>query len=266
MPKSKKVHYGEEHLYEIIPRADPPKRERLKYTSIHHDKVVKDVKAVKKDQATFGPVTTPLSAPNEFLKKTNHESLIPAKAERKEGQRINQERKQKLPKEQGKIVLSNNQDFIKKNAIETITSIPKKPLNITCDTRHGKKQLLDESGLVVKYSLKKDYGKLPDYVQQKNLHMQQEKEAYENYKAEILRSKALEQISDADKEATLKSLKDKWNDLHEEFQGLSVVTDTLSKKHRKERLEGEMLGIENDIKILERHDKIFLTSPKQVLF
>lgn len=60
MPKSKKVHYGEEHLYEIIPRADPPKRERLKYTSIHHDKVVKDVKAVKKDQATFGPVTTPL--------------------------------------------------------------------------------------------------------------------------------------------------------------------------------------------------------------
>ena len=53
-------------------------------------------------------------------------------------------------------------------------------------------------------------------------------------------------------------LKKNWEELHHQYQGLSVVTDTAPKKNRKERMEAEMKQLERDIEMIEKHDAIFI--------
>ncbi len=44
------------------------------------------------------------------------------------------------------------------------------------------------------------------------------------------------------------------------FQGLSVVTDTVPKKSRKERMEAEMKQLERDIETIEKHATIYIAN------
>ena len=53
-------------------------------------------------------------------------------------------------------------------------------------------------------------------------------------------------------------LKKNWEELHHQYQGLSVVTDTAPKKNRKERMEAEMKQLERDIEMIEKHDAIYI--------
>ncbi len=56
------------------------------------------------------------------------------------------------------------------------------------------------------------------------------------------------------------ALKKNWDELHHQYQGLSVVTDTAPKKYRKERLEQEMKQLEKDIELIERHKTIYIAN------
>ena len=56
----------------------------------------------------------------------------------------------------------------------------------------------------------------------------------------------------------LVSLKKSWEELHHQYQGLSVVTDTAPKKARKERMEAEMKQLEKDIEMMEKHKVIYI--------
>lgn len=58
--------------------------------------------------------------------------------------------------------------------------------------------------------------------------------------------------------SNIQGLKNNWDELHHEYQGLSLVTDTLSKKARKERLEVALKQLENDINIIERFKTIYI--------
>ena len=53
-------------------------------------------------------------------------------------------------------------------------------------------------------------------------------------------------------------LKKNWEELHHQYQGLSVVTDTTPKKNRKERMEAELKQLEMDIDLLEKHTVIYI--------
>ncbi len=53
-------------------------------------------------------------------------------------------------------------------------------------------------------------------------------------------------------------LKQCWDEIHHEYQLLSVVIDTIPKKQKKERLEFEMKRLEKDIDLLERHKVIYI--------
>lgn len=55
-------------------------------------------------------------------------------------------------------------------------------------------------------------------------------------------------------------LKRNWEELHHQYQGLSVVTDTAPKKARKERMESEMKQLERDIEIVEKHRVIYISN------
>ena len=55
-------------------------------------------------------------------------------------------------------------------------------------------------------------------------------------------------------------LKQNWEDLNRQYQGLSMVTDNITKKHRKERLEHAMRQLENHIGMLERYTTIYVAN------
>ena len=62
----------------------------------------------------------------------------------------------------------------------------------------------------------------------------------------------------APEDAIIDGLKANWEDIHEQYQGLSVVTDTTPKKNRKERMEAQMKQLEKDIEMIEKHTVIYI--------
>ena len=81
---------------------------------------------------------------------------------------------------------------------------------------------------------------------------------YENYLQMSMQRGAMQTLSDEERDAILRGLKINWEQLHHEYQGLSVVTDTAPKKYRKERMEAEMKQLERDIETIEKHRYIYI--------
>jgi len=201
----------------------------------------------------MGPAKVEVSCPNQFLKKANRAlpPAVPVTTKKAT-------RKPPLPQEQNKPSAPTQKDFIRTNAIENITSVPRKPKSQYCDTKNGHKNDLITSGLVPRFTLKKDFGEVPEYLSQRNQETKEAQDRYDEYVAEELRARALEQIDVDSRAELLRGLKAKWEDLHQKFQGLSVVTDTAPKKNRKERMEAQMSQLERDIDLLERHTTIYV--------
>lgn len=90
--------------------------------------------------------------------------------------------------------------------------------------------------------------------------MQRAQEEYNAYVAEHFRRGAMQQLSHEERQAILDGLKKNWEEIHDQYQGLSVVTDTAPKKNRKERMEAEMKQLERDIETIERHKVIYIAN------
>lgn len=58
----------------------------------------------------------------------------------------------------------------------------------------------------------------------------------------------------------LQGLKNNWEEVHKEFQSLSVFIDSLPKRIRKQRLEEEMKQLEHDIGVIEKHKIIYIAN------
>lgn len=65
-------------------------------------------------------------------------------------------------------------------------------------------------------------------------------------------------MTEEERGAILDGLKANWEDAHDLYQGLSVVTDTAPKRYRKERLEAQMKQLERDIELFEKHKIIYI--------
>ena len=68
----------------------------------------------------------------------------------------------------------------------------------------------------------------------------------------------MKKIEGEERQEILDGLKQNWEELHREYQGLSVITDTPAKKARKEKMEANMKQLEKDIEIMERHSIIYV--------
>ena len=75
-----------------------------------------------------------------------------------------------------------------------------------------------------------------------------------------MRRGAMKQLTTEERNDILNGLKQNWEQIHHEYQGLSVVTDTAPKKNRKERMEAAMKQLERDIEMLERHRVIYVAN------
>jgi len=249
--------YGSEHITSLIPQAMPPKVKPPRHVSKYQPVVKTEASQNKHVSKTMGPAKVKVSEPANYLKKSD--KALPERANSSPTSK-KQARKPKVPTryEQNKVAEKTEKDFIKTNAIENITSVPRKPTAKYCDTNTGNTNDLLTSGLVPRYTMKEDFGKLPQYLVARNQEVRQAQERYDEYVAEELRARALEQIGTEQRAELLRGLKAKWDDLHQQFQGLSVVTDTAPKKNRKERMEAQMSQLERDIDLLERHSTIYV--------
>lgn len=249
--------YGTERVTSLIPQKIAAKVKPPMYMSAHRGDVAVQSKQNRAANKTMGPAKVNVSPPNDYLKKSNKALPTPTPVTQKKVTR-----KPPLPTDQNPQSKPTGKDFIRTNAIENITSVPRKPKAHYCDTKDGHKNDLIRSGLVPVYTLKEDFGEVPEYLVQRKRETKEAQDRYDEYVAEELRARALEQIDDNSRAELLRGLKYKWEDLHQKFQGLSVVTDTAPKKNRKERMEAQMSQLERDIDLLEKHTTIYVARPR----
>nr|XP_039250817.1 enkurin-like [Styela clava] len=251
---------GMESIYNLIPMKieKPPKPPR--YESKFRTAVKDETKQNRSPNKTMGPAKVDVPTPGEFLKKRSGEPQLPDRKDLFFDDKVG--RKPPVPRKDDKPLMGirTNKNFINTNAVENIMSVPKKPVPKYVDTRWGDNGLLEHSGLVPKYTKKNDYGTVPEYLKKRNEETRRAQEEYDHYIRERMRQGAMKQLTDEERDGIIGGLKKNWEELHHQYQGLSVVTDTAPKKNRKERMEAEMKQLERDIELIERHKIIYIAN------
>ncbi|XP_038044913.1 enkurin-like [Patiria miniata] len=254
------THVMSESIYNLIPREEvkPPKEQR--YQSKFRSTVKEEKQTNKSPNKTMGPAKVDLNAPKDYLSKRSKEPVLPEKTSFKYPDE--DKRKPMVPKKEDRPLmgLKSNKNFITTNAVENIMSVPKKPAANFVDTAKGSTHPLEPSGLVPKYLNKKGYGDVPDYLRKRNGEVKRAQEEYDEYIKEHYRRGAMKHLTEGERQAVLNGLKKNWEEIHHQYQGLSVVTDTAPKKARKERMEAEMKQLERDIELLEKHKIIYIAN------
>uniref|UniRef100_A0A8C8RY87 Enkurin, TRPC channel interacting protein n=1 Tax=Pelusios castaneus TaxID=367368 RepID=A0A8C8RY87_9SAUR len=249
----------QESIYNLLPRVEEKPIKLPRYISTFRPSVKHEIQDNRAPWKTMGPAKVEVPSPKNFLQKHSKEPKLPGK--RDEGRK----RILAIPPvpqmtDHPLMGIQSKKNFINTNAADVIMGVAKKPQPISVDRRQGDKYLLETSGLVPKYINKKDYGLTPKYVIKRNEEVKRAQEEYDAYVKETLRQKAMKRLSDEERENLLQGLKKNWEEVHHEFQGLSVEIDTLPKKIHKERLEAQMKQLEHDINIIEKHKIIYIAN------
>lgn len=152
-------------------------------------------------------------------------------------------RKSKVPDKRDRPVMGikTNKNFITANAVEAILQVPK----------------VIENG-ELNYMKKEDFGKVPAYLGEVKEEIRRENEMIDKYIKEQMghieaEPDQFDQISDDERIALIKALKDKWEAVNSKYQKIThlVVLDTAGQIHRKESFEKEMSQLEADINKLQ---------------
>ncbi|KAJ8929900.1 hypothetical protein NQ314_017365 [Rhamnusium bicolor] len=65
-------------------------------------------------------------------------------------------------------------------------------------------------------------------------------------------------ITKEERDKLLDGLKQNWEELQKQYQGLPILTDTIPKRNRKLKIESDLKQIEKDIVLVERHPYIYV--------
>lgn len=254
---SSQVFRPRESIYDLLPKEEVKIEKPPRYVSKFRPTVVQEKKLTIKPKRTMGPAKVEVPSPENFLKKHSKEPVLPDKSQCAQEGRIHPLKKPPVPPRTEIPPMSSHteRDFTK-----TCTFVPSKPKPIRVDNNRGHREALENSGLVPKYIKKKDFGKVPVYLQHRNEAERKKQEEYDNYVKEQREKEAMKQLSEEKRQAILKGLKMNWDKIHHEYQGLSLVIDTLSKKAHKERLELAIKKLEKDIDYFERFTIIYIAN------
>ncbi|XP_078147601.1 enkurin isoform X2 [Centroberyx gerrardi] len=255
------IMYPPESVYNLMPREEVKTEKPPRYMSKFRTTVVLEKKSNKDAMRTMGPAKAEVPSPEKYLRKHSKEPKLPESEPHILLKSISL-LKPGVPvrTDNPTMGIHTKRDFIKTNALENIMAVPRTQQPTYADTNRGHKQLLEKSGLVPKYIKKKDYGEIPEYLQQRNEEAQRAQEEYDSYVKEQMKQGAMKQLSDEERQNILQGLKKNWEELHHQYQGLSVVTDTITKKSRKERLDLAMKQLESDINVFERFKTIYIAN------
>ena len=248
----------------------------LRYRSKFRPSVLNEERTRRQgSHQTMGHAKVPLNDPKDFLKKGDverklneqfsHQKAMSAMTREEHNHRIT---RPPVPNHTDRPILGmkTTKDFVKQNAVETIIACPKQPRKIYVDTRRGDKYALEPSGLEPVYIRKKEFGKVPDYLEKRKDEVNLAKEEYNRYVSEHFAQGEMQKMPEEERESLICGLKKNWEELHREYQTLSVVIDTVPKKQRKDRLERQMKQLEKDIELLEAHPIIYISDDNQFYF
>ncbi|XP_013788322.1 enkurin-like [Limulus polyphemus] len=229
------------------------------YISKYRKSVLQEKKKGKSLRKTMGEAEVSLSPPNEYLKKHKKEPCFGEVMCFKYPDA--DQRRPPVPKvsEKPPKIEKSDKDFIKENIQDILHAAPRQPEPRLVDTCKGNVFPLETSGLVPKYINKKEFGVPPSYLVQRKADFEQAKDFYRAYVTSEHEKESLQQLSEEDRNTILHGLKQNLEELHRTYLGLSVVTDTIPKKHRKQQLEADMKQLEKDIQLLEKHHEIYIT-------
>ena len=151
-------------------------------------------------------------------------------------------KKPEVPKRDEKPIMGlvSDKNFIVSNAVENILAAPKLPKNNDKD-----------------YLKKKNYGKVPKYLQKIKGEIDDEyqmvREMQMEEEAEMDRQKFL--MDEKEKQELIAALKKKWEVVHKEYQCLThkQKLDTLGLKGRYEQCERELNQLEKDIQMISKN-------------
>ncbi|KAM4605908.1 enkurin [Polymixia lowei] len=253
--------YPPESIHNLIPKEEVKTEKPPRYMSKFRTTVVHEKKSSKDAMKTMGPAKVEVPSPEKYLVKHSKEPKLPEKKQCTKV-RENTMKKPGIPMKTDNPLmgLCTKKDFVKTNVMENSMALPRKPQPIYADTNRGHKLLLENSGLVPKYIKKKGYGEMPEYLQQRREEARRAQEEYNDYVKDRMKQGAMKQLSEEERRTILEGLKKNWEDLHHQYQGLSVVTDTTPKKYRKERLELALKQLESDISLIERYKTIYIAN------
>ncbi|XP_028290555.1 enkurin isoform X2 [Gouania willdenowi] len=165
------------------------------------------------------------------------------------------ERKPAVPKRSEAPLMGFHRE---KNLLKSTSAPPVKPQPVCVDSHTGHRKVLENLGLVPKYTHKKDYGEVPEYLQRRHEAQLRAQEEYDNFIRQHKEEMAMTHLTEEERRATLEGLKKQWGGLLQEYQGLPLVIDTMSEKNHKVRLEAAMDQLEKDINLLERFKTIYI--------
>jgi len=252
------MNFDEPTIYNLLAVEETKERKPKQYTSKFRGNAKDEYASGRGGYKTMGPAKVAPPQTVDFLKKHEKEPKLPKKEEFKYPD--DSRKKPDVPKTNDTPLmgLKTTKNFITTNAVENITAVPKRPAKKFVDTKNGDTQSLIPSGYEPVFVHKKDFGQVPMYLSKRKEEVQRAQEEYDQYIAEQIRRTALRQLSPDERQAIIDGLKANWEDIQDQYQGLSVVTDTAPKKNRKERMEAQMKQLERDIEMFEKHKILYI--------
>ncbi|XP_037550134.1 enkurin [Nematolebias whitei] len=250
--------FPQESVYDyLVPEEADEVKKPPRYVSKFRPAVVLENKLSKDSKRTMGPAKIGAPAPDKYLKKHSKEPKLPEKTECTKnicGACTCTERKPPVPARTDNplVRIHTERDFEK-----ATVAVPMKPTPTSVDVSTGHKQLLENSGLVPKYIFKKDFGQIPEYLQQRRKEEQRAQEECERLMEEQREQVALQHLSDKKRQELVEELKKKWDEVHGVYQKLPFIIDTLTMKTRKTELEEELSELQKDIQHFERFKIIY---------
>ncbi|XP_024136275.1 enkurin isoform X1 [Oryzias melastigma] len=254
-------------FYNLIQKEEEQIQRQPRYVSRFRPTVVLENKQAKDVMRTMGPANVEVPSPDKFLKKHSKDPQMPEHSEGSKGVRracALTQRRPPVPARTDPPPMGQT----KRGFIKPAATVPVKPTPVSVDSKKGHKQLLETSGLVPKYVMKKDYGEIPAYLQRRSEAEGLAQEEHARLQKEQDGQEAMQQLTEEERQAALQDslhvsllqgLKRKWDALHKEYQCLPLIIETLSQRAFKKSLEDAMKQLDENILLLERFPTIYVT-------
>jgi hypothetical protein len=143
--------------------------------------------------------------------------------------------------------LQTTKNFLVANAVENILAVPKK--------------IDDEQP---RYVSKRDFGRVPDYLNDVKAAIEEEKAVLREYLEEEVQydeGPTAVEMPAKERRMLILKLKKKWDSVNHEYQKIShqTILDTINKLKKKEFFEASLESLEKTIEKLEGYGKIYVT-------
>lgn len=256
----------EESIYNLIPKEAAVQGEegsKTLYKSIFYDQAHQESNQGKSPGRNMGPPGGTHVSPKSFLRTgagiTLKESIIPPHTKRDFTST-----KPPVPRHDERPVIAGptTKNFVQDNLRHIAVGHAAQPVPAYVDVPNGRggRFPLETSGLVPKYTKLPTYGQLPEYLSRRKGEEQTQRTLAVTMAAQDSVKTGLRQMPEAERLELLAGLRANWSAVHHEYQGISVITDTIPKRTLKANLETRLAELEGDIARIESHRVIYVES------